>query len=166
MRLLLLLALGIPVFAQLPFGVGLKGGFADTDAFSSFPGNRLSPRFTIGPYAEINVPFLISVESGVMIKRFQYGLLGGRLEKGTIYDVPVLLKKKIGPFPVKPFLSGGITMRKASNIDWKPGLTLATGISVNALLIKVEPEVRYTRFGSGGVPIGRNQVELLVGVRF
>jgi hypothetical protein len=81
-------------------------------------------------------------------------------------EVPILVKKRVGPFPVQPFLSAGATLRKQSAEDWRRGLTLGAGVAFRALLIKVEPEFRFTRHAGGVLPVGRNQVELLFGFRF
>jgi hypothetical protein len=39
-------------------------------------------------------------------------------------------------------------------------------VTFNALLIKVEPELRYTRYPGGTLPRSQNQTEILVGLRF
>jgi opacity protein-like surface antigen len=138
-------------WGQLPFGFGLKGGAVRVEG--------ASPAITGGPYLEVKIPFLISVESGVLFKRFDYA---GRSQ--TAYEIPVLLKKRIGPFPVQPFLAAGATIRNAQRTD--TGFTVGAGVTFNALLIKVEPEVRYTRYPGGTLPRSQNQTEILVGLRF
>jgi hypothetical protein len=152
MRIVLFAALAAQMgLAQLPFGFGLKGGAVRAQG--------ASPAITGGPYMELKIPFLISVESGVLFKRYDYA---GRSQ--TAYEIPILLKKRIGPFPVQPFLSGGATIRNAQRTD--TGFTVGAGVTFNALLIKVEPEVRYTRYPGGTLPRSQNQTELLVGFRF
>lgn len=152
MRFLLMAALLAPMgMAQLPFGFGFKGGAVRAQG--------ASPAITGGPYLEVKIPFLISVESGVLFKRYDYA---GRSQ--TAYEIPILLKKRIGPFPIQPFLSGGATIRNAQRTD--TGFTVGAGVTFNALLIKVEPEVRYTRYPGGTLPRSQNQTELLVGFRF
>lgn len=152
MRVLILAALLAQLgLAQLPFGFGLKGGAVRAEG--------ASPAITGGPYLELKIPFLISVESGVLFKRFDYA---GRSQ--TAYEIPILLKKRIGPFPVQPFLSGGATIRNAQRTD--TGFTVGAGVTFNALLIKVEPELRYTRYPGGTLPRSQNQTEILVGFRF
>ncbi len=151
MKLLLLVVLSSAAYAQL--SLGLKGGIVRTE--------NASPPLTGGAYAELKIPFVASVESGILFKR--YAFPG---EKRAAYEVPILLKKRIGPFPVQPFLSAGLTLHKRSDADLRRGLTLGGGMSFNALLVKIEPELRYTRYGSGVLPVGRNQVEVLFGFRF
>ncbi len=153
MKLVFLLFWTLPLAAQLPFGFGLKGGAVRTD--------DASPPLTIGPYAEFKIPFIASIESGLLLKRY-------RFPTGTraVYEIPILLKKRIGPFPVQPFLSVGATLRKVSSSDFKSGFSAAGGLTFNALLVKVEPEFRYSRFPEGSLPVGRNQVEILFGLRF
>lgn len=137
-------------WAQLPFGLGLKGGVAEASDASGF---------TIGPYAELKLPFAVSVESGLLFKR--YGYTGTRR---TAIEIPVLLKKRIGPFPVQPFLSGGATIRNAQRTD--TGVTFGAGVTFHALVVKFEPEIRYTRYPGGTFPRGQGQTDFLLGIRF
>jgi len=137
--------------AQLPFGLGLKGGAVRAEG--------AEPPVTGGPYLEVKIPFLVAIETGVLFKRFDYPG-----SSRTAYEVPILLKKRIGPFPVQPFLSAGATIRNAQRTD--TGFTLGAGVTFNALLVKVEPEFRYTRYPAGTLPVGRNQTEILFGFRF
>jgi hypothetical protein len=154
----LLASLGLPMAAQSPLSVGVKGGLVRMDA--------ASPPVTAGPYLELRIPGFASVESGLLLKGYDFGPLNGGFENRGAVEVPVLLKKRIGPFPVQPFLSTGATLHKQRERDWRTGFTLGGGVTFNALLVKIEPELRWSRYGSNVLPRGRNQTELLVGIRF
>jgi hypothetical protein len=50
------------------------------------------------------------------------------------------------------------------------GLVLVGGVRINALVVKISPEMRYTRWASEGTQPGfranQDQVEVLVGITF
>jgi hypothetical protein len=153
MRVLLVLLVAVGAWAQLPVSVGLKGGTFRSEGQTNIVG---------GPYAELKLPFLPAVETGLMIRRWNDPLLGTR----AIFDVPVLLKKRYGGglSPLQPFVAGGGTIRLARDGQEREfGLTLAGGVTVRALLVRIEPEFRFTQFFGDG---RRNQAEFLVGLRF
>ncbi|GAB4360008.1 MAG: hypothetical protein OHK0021_04150 [Bryobacter sp.] len=156
LRIVFLLAgLGcsLPLAAQSPLSFGLKAGYVRSA--------EADPPFTGGAYLELAIPFLASFETGVLFKRYDFGP-----EAKGATEIPILLKKRIGPFPVKPFLSTGATLHKQSGRDWRTGFTIGGGVTISALLIKLEPELRFNRYGQGVLPGGRNQTEVLVGFRF
>jgi hypothetical protein len=153
----LFFSLTLPVLAQLPVSVGLKAGLVQNKQ----PGSEIFP-LKAGPYVELNLPVLPTFETGLMFERYT---LGSR--SATVYQVPILVKKRINAIAIKPFFSGGITLRRIPTFDESGGgLTLAGGLSLGLLPIKIEPEIRYTRWIGADYTPRSNQTEFLIGIRF
>jgi hypothetical protein len=158
MKVLLLGLLAVMLAsAQLPISVGVKAGYVN----NSRPGAEITP-FKGGPYVELNLPVLPTIESGILFERFSSGG-----QSATIYQVPILLKKRFNTFAIKPFFSGGTTIRRVPQVDsTHAGLTVAGGLTFSLLPIKVEPEIRYTRWFQSSLTPRSQQTEFLVGFRF
>jgi opacity protein-like surface antigen len=122
-------------------------------------------------------------------------LLSARTRSG-VWEFPVLAKYRT-PFPlVKPYVVGGLNFNRLSGVKQtltclggsctnpfndvshrnNVGITFGAGLQVNALLIKISPEIRYTRwtvnnfdvtggFGSS-LKFNKNQADFLVGISF
>ena len=85
----------------------------------------------------------------------------------AVYQVPILLKKRFNAIAVKPFLSAGGTIRMLPALHEKSGgLTVAAGLTIGLLPIKIEPELRYTRWIQSTFSPRSQQAEFLVGIRF
>ncbi len=154
---ILLLFVSAGLFAQGPLSFGLKGGIVRNSA----PGSEIFP-LKGGPFVELKLPFLPRIESGLMLERFEAGPVSA-----TVYQVPVLLKKRMSSVAVQPFLSGGMTYRRIPRFDRShAGLTVAGGLSFNLLLLKIEPEFRYTRWIRESFSPRPQQTEFLIGIRF
>lgn len=87
------------------------------------------------------------------------------------WDFPLLLKKKFGEGIVKPYVSGGATFRNLTNIErvetffsggnlqqttgnspslrdsFTTGFTAAGGLQLGLGIVRISPEIRYTRWG-------------------
>ena len=116
------------------------------------------------------------------------------------WEFPLLLKYRL-PLPLKiihPYVDGGVAWDTLSGVtqaitktvnnvtsnsstsnpvelgdSTTRGFVLGAGISVKALLIRISPEVRYTRWGAkhffdpnGGLSSNQNQAEFLLGITF
>lgn len=120
------------------------------------------------------------------------------------WEVPVYLKYRFGPHLLKPFVEAGVAFDRTgtsgtsgcssssglcgnfapasstfSSSQWGLGALVGGGVEIKALVVRIAPEIRYTRWekgalsGSGAAipanpaPTGQpNQAEVLVGVRF
>jgi hypothetical protein len=125
------------------------------------------------------------------------------------WEFPILLKKRFGGVgPVRPFVDGGVNFNKISGLsqsvsnlvfpnrltttsnsnpaelknDFTAGFSLGGGVEIHLLILRITPEIRYTRRGnqqfSGIFPAGgasgiagsltsnQNQAEFLVGLTF
>lgn len=189
-------------FAQ-SVGFGVKVGAPLTDALNAANGNGTltnnAIRFTIGPMVELRLPFGVGVEADLLYKRVngvyaQPGVSAG--VTANSFEIPVLLKYRF-PFPiVKPYVEAGPSFRKFANVNHLlsclgtcagssiqfasdksgPGLTFGAGVEFKVLLIRISPELRYTRWGSrafSATALGsdllnanQNQAEFLVGISF
>jgi hypothetical protein len=157
LKTLLLVVFTLPALAQLPISIGLKGGYVQNQQ----PSSEIFP-LKAGPYLELNLPVLPTFETGLMFERYK---LGSRT--ATVYQVPVLVKKRINAIAIKPFFSGGITLRRIPSLNESGGgVTLAGGATIGLLPIKIEPEIRYTRWIGADYTPRSNQTEFLIGIRF
>lgn len=154
---LILLLSALALSAQSPISVGLKAGYVRNSRQTS----EIVP-FKGGPYVELKLPVLPTFETGLMIERYSAGPTSA-----TIYQVPILVKKRFNAVAVKPFFSAGVTLRRIPSLDdMHPGLTLAGGVTLGLLPIKIEPEIRFTRWVQSSFTPRSQQVEFLVGIRF
>lgn len=143
--------------AELPVTFGVKAGVVRNEQ----PGSRIVP-VKGGAYAEVKLPKLPRIETGLMLERYETGSRGV-----AVYQVPVLLKKRFSGVAVRPFLSGGVTLRRLPAFEENyPGLTVAGGLTLGLLPVKLEPEVRFTRWLQSNYTPQSQQVEFLVGIRF
>jgi opacity protein-like surface antigen len=201
MRLLLLLVMASSgAFAQLSFGV--RGGLPFTDFFHSVsnPGETFkssSTRFILGPTVELHLPAGFGLEADALYRHYQYNAsynLVDVLVKSTAnsaWEFPLLVKYRApGPF-VRPYFDGGVAWDRWSGVKQitqitnigsptnsnvsgiNTGFVLGAGIELRLPLIKLSPEVRYTRWGArnitdlgGALQSNQNQAEFLLGVTF
>lgn len=153
----LLFALTLPAMAQLPISIGLKGGYVQNKQ----PDNEIFP-LKAGPYVELSLPILPTFETGLMFERYKFGS-----QTATVYQVPILIKKRINAIVIKPFFSGGVTLRRIPTLNESGGgVTVAGGATIGLLPVKIEPELRFTRWIGAGYTPRSNQTEFLIGIRF
>jgi hypothetical protein len=147
----------LPSLAQLPISIGLKGGYVN----NTQPSSEIFP-LKAGPYVELSLPVLPTFETGLMFERYKSGPV-----TAAVYQVPILVKKRINAVAIKPFLSGGITLRRIPSLNESgAGLTVAGGFTLGLLPIKLEPELRYTRWLGSSYTPNPQQTEVLIGIRF
>ncbi len=157
MKYFVFFALTLPALPQLPISIGLKGGVVQNKQ----PNSEIFP-LKAGPYVELSLPFLATFETGLMLERYKFGS-----RSAAVYQVPILMKKRINAIAIKPFFSGGVTLRKIPSLnETGGGITLAGGVTLGLLPIKIEPEIRYTRWVSGNYTPKSTQTEFLIGIRF
>ncbi len=190
--------LGQVAFAQsisfgIRGGVPFTGGFSDlitTSSGSAFVRQfSNSNEYLIGPMVELHLPLGFSVEADALYHPLD---LTQQINNGTStltsstkinsWEFPILAKYHFLPFPiVKPYIEAGPSFRAiGSGINIKPsstGFALGAGVEVKLLRLRIEPELRYIRWGADGLANGVsnlaavaasnvNQVEFLVGIAF
>jgi hypothetical protein len=125
------------------------------------------------------------------------------------WEFPLLLKKRFGGVgPVRPFVDAGVNFNKITGLsqtvsnlvfpnrltttsdsnpaelknDFTAGFTMGGGVEIHLLLVRISPEIRYTRWGNqqfngifppggasgitGSLTSNQNQAEFLVGFTF
>lgn len=198
MKVICLLIAAAPLFAQtLQFGV--KAGIPVTDFFDTATSGQISyssltRRYTVGPTAELRLPFGLGIEVDALYKRFEYehtedGATSGA--RGNFWEFPLLLKVRAPGALARPYLAGGFSFRTIQGltefgVDLLPGgdppelrdnstrgVVVAGGLEIRAPFVRISPEARYTRWGSrafdsnnGLLESNRNQFEFLVGITF
>ena len=193
-----LFVLQMPVFAADFFSIGVKGGVSLTDSFENQTlmgvdthTHLYSPSkdYIVGPMVEVHLPFGIGVEADALYRsmslRGDFTVLPNfsTTIKGDTHawEFPILARYRM-PFPiVKPFVELGPSFRDVAQIAGATspqlsakGITAGIGTEVHVPLVKISPEIRYTRwgkdtvtsFGSFNPTSKRDQVEFLVGIGF
>jgi opacity protein-like surface antigen len=199
MRLVLLWLIGtLSASAQLISG-GIRGGLPLTDFYQAVSSSgaslsSTSTRFIIGPTIELHLPAGFGLEADAVYRHFDYrasvNLIDSLANLGASngWEFPLLLKYRLpGPF-VRPFLDAGVAFDRWSGFKQLQVLAVTTrsdvsgtntgfvagaGIELHTPLIRLSPEIRYTRWGassitdvSGALRSNQNQVEVLVGLTF
>lgn len=182
-------------FAQLPFGLGLKGGVSLTDAYQN---NMLvdvrtysdAKDYIIGPFAELRLPFGFGVEADALYRPLSFATQTTGFSSSTrfsTWEFPILAKYRF-KFPIaRPYIDAGPSFRTTTDntqLLSNHGIAVGGGVDIKALFLHVSPEIRYTRWGrdssNGSIPAGSgrlsfgpgyaqsnvNQVEFLVGISF
>jgi opacity protein-like surface antigen len=175
--------------------------FVDAVNSQNFTATAYTNRYIVGPTAELRLPFGLGVELDVLYRHFGYSTIG--LATGTTpipiakdttsgaWEFPLLAKYRFKGKLFRPFVDAGVSWDKLSgltqtvrnavsngtiaelNNDTSRGFVMGAGVEFKALLIRISPEVRYTRWGSAHFvdPLGlisskQNQAEFLVGIAF
>ncbi len=164
------IAVAQPISVGVKIGAPVTDAFDVVSGRANFLGD--TKRLLIGPTVELRLPFGFGVEVDALYRRFEYnfnsagfGLPGEILTaqtKSGSWEFPLLAKYRT-PFPlVKPYGVGGLTFNHLTGVkqtltclggtcsrsfddvahDTNVGLVLGAGIQVNALLLKISPEIR------------------------
>jgi hypothetical protein len=175
---LLLLFSGLA--AAQPFGAGLKVGTTLTDAINSIPSFSVpnDRHFIAGPYVEVRLPFHLAVEADAL---YESSLFSSVLSGGSTWQFPVLAKYRLLGGPIRPYIEGGPSFSRITDIAEIPalnhrsnyGIVLGAGIELKLLFLRVAPEVRYNGWAlkniespTGQFESNRNQALFLVGIGF
>lgn len=190
---LLLIALTAPLHAGDFFAFGARAGVPLTDAFDQFttPGfsfENAIKRFTIGPSGEILLPFGLGFEADLLYRKTDMNVTrtdgdsSVTQEKSvSVWEIPLLAKFRFPGPVVKPYVSGGGSYRSFGTLptlvtnlkDSGWGFVLGGGVEFKIKRVRISPEIRFTRWGSGQksdndtlLTFNRNQFDFLVGVTF
>lgn len=214
MRLAMLAALCAVCASGQSLSLGVKAGTPLNNAFrtrSSFGYFADRQSYTVGPMAELHLPFRLSVELDALYKPLEYGseTTTGELPNveftsmsttGRSLEFPLLLKYHAWDGPVKPYIGAGLSWRRVGGLkqiaittgqtvgllgrtetdspteldnSWTTGIVFSGGVELHMLMLRVSPELRYTRWGTtsfksaaGGLLSQSNQAEFLIGVTF
>lgn len=185
-------------FAQ--FSVGFRAGVPFNDFLDRFEGLKNpvsfvqdSHRYLIGPTAALHLPLGFSVQVDALYRKLEYSYApdGGEVlsTSGSMWQFPVLLQWAFAPGPLKPFVDAGPSFQKITGLkdlttavtspselhnDSSVGFTFGVGLQLKMGRVRVEPELRYTRWGADALVsplntvlnINKNQGDFLVGLTF
>jgi len=212
MRPIVLFLFGAAAALAQPVSIGVKGGvpindFVNGTNTASGVISSTTNRYIVGPEIELNLPWGFGAEFDAMYRHYNFQGFGvsGTATSTTstgAWEFPLLAKWRV-PIPVvKPYIDGGVswdhltgTGVTASSVfpgpNMGPGVNNNTvfgyvggvGVEIHAAFVRIEPEIRYTRWGSqhfvssngistGGVATpaafssNQNQLEFLVGLTF
>jgi hypothetical protein len=185
----LLLLAGRPARSQI-FSFGVKAGVPLTTVYT--PGfipdggsTASEQRFTIGPTAEVHLPFHLSLEVDALWRQSSFSANGAHLP-GTLnssvndWQIPLLAKYEMLSGPVRPFIDGGVVIRHVSTTSSSfgpptnpntAGISVGGGLTLKLLHLRLSPEIRYTNWPTPAFSVTytpvyskSNQVDLLMGV--
>jgi hypothetical protein len=178
--LIVLLFFAGPMAAQIH--VGLKGGVPLTDITKTIHSGTILKNLPSRWTVELDLPFSFGVEVNALYRRVGYEVSAGsgmlseanRDFRDRLWDFPVIAKYKFAGAVGRPYVGGGWTYRRLNELlrfsSSSHGLVLATGVRINALGLKISPELRYTRWANNAVELGfrtnLNQTDILVGITF
>ena len=172
--LLIAVLLSAPLSAQL-INFGVKGGVPFNDAIQaagSFSSNF--SRWTVGPVLELNLPKGLGLEFDALYRRTGYST-SNVYNSGSI-EFPLLVKYKFPGTLARMYLDGGFVFRHIGDIPLlqnadSKGFVFGAGFRYNLGLVKISPEIRYTRWDNEPFQLPnlksvRNQTEFLIGITF
>jgi hypothetical protein len=199
---ILLFALAIDGLAAGPFVFGARAGapVIDASGLAGSAADRLgglssSRQFQVGPTAGVRLPFGFSVEGDALFRRetLEIGSLAGFSALNThsdSWEFPIMFKYTGGDRTMSPVLGAGISLRHFMDSGGIPssilggsllgdrsrvGFVAGGGLRMRFGPVDITPELRYTRWGSGGLvgsalgavlPLRRNEASVLVGITF
>lgn len=145
-----------------------------------------SKKYVIGPTVELHLPLGLSVEADALYRPLNQTTVTTVIPRPpvrsstdtTAWEFPILGKYHFLHAPiVKPYVEAGPIFRHVSSqVSYlsRGGFALGAGVDFKLLLIRITPEIRYSRWGGDSaaravftsLPSNLNQAELLIGVSF
>jgi len=193
----LLFVFALNSFAAGPILFGVRGGvpFNVGDTLTSGLGSLTTTRrMEVGPTVGVRLPLGFSVEGDALFRRdtLKLGQFAGFNPNihSDSWEFPVMLKYTGGRKLISPVFGVGVAARHIndfSNLGPVPafllngrseansvGFVTGGGVRFQMGPVHVTPEIRYTRWGGGGLtqqllnltPFGNNDVSFLVGITF
>jgi hypothetical protein len=160
---------------------GVKGGGLFTEPAGRFDQSR---RYLIGPSIEVGFGSRLGIEANALYSRFGSTISGVPI-RGHSVEFPVLGKYYFADrnTAVRPFASGGLAFRniwfdnvrsnrvagnrQVNSTEPGVGAVFGGGVGFKVWVLKLAPEVRYTRWGGYNYPsTNPNQVQALLGINF
>src|SRR5881628_3854130 len=129
MRSLILLLAGVGTAFAQHLSVGLKGGVPMTDFLNSVSSgtsvfSSKTQRYIIGPTVELRLPAGFGVEFDALYRHFSYSASSNLVDAisnirttSNAWEFPLMLKKRFGGGPVRPFFDFGVSFDKLSGLS-------------------------------------------------
>jgi len=182
------LFMGLGAWAQ-PLSFGIRAGVPLTDAYSQLTVVQTvgiqafseAHGYAIGPMAELHLPFGFSVEGDALYRPMDIGLVNATPSSvtaiglnATSWEFPILGKYHFLHLPlINPCVEAGPSFRHVTaGYFSSAGFILGAGVEIKIARIRIEPELRYNRWGTDAqtalthLPTQVNQAEFLVGIAF
>jgi Outer membrane protein beta-barrel domain len=171
---LLCLAAG-GAFAQLPLGIGVKGGVALTDAFenntfsiptgvtlTTYEIHNYSPHkdYIVGPFIELRLPLGFAVEADALYRPLHFAETSSFGSSTAVpfnsasnsWEFPILAKYRFKLPGVRPYVDAGPTFRTTGRFTSyyvsNYGVAAGAGVDIKALFLHISPEIRYTHWAA------------------
>jgi opacity protein-like surface antigen len=157
----------------------------------NFGFNSNTKQYIAGADLEVRLPFGLGIEFDALYHPLSYsGTSGASSESVTAhsFEFPLLLKYRFPSKVVRPFLDAGVAFSTLSDLTTTVtnvatgssattkspiGFVMGGGVDIHLLIIHIDPEIRYTHWGSAAfqdplslVQGSQNQAEFLLGVVF
>lgn len=177
------------------FSIGIKGGVPIVDFFKTIQNGDAKytakdSRFVFGPTVEVHLRHSLSIEMDALYRPLGYNYaLSSVSAAASSWEIPLLLKQSVLAGPIRPFYSGGISFQKITG--WKQvtsailnpaqldndttvGFTFGGGVQWKFGRWRIDPELRYTRWGSHALQnriatvlaTNLNRGDFIIGVTF
>lgn len=178
-----LIVLAVPAAAQLHVGVKAGAPLADvTETVGTRDWTNWPSHWVLGLMVDVDLPADLGIEFNALYRRVGYE--GATLDqvpplrwkaRDEVWDFPLIAKYRLPGAVVRPYVGAGWSFRKLNDLvrlgSGSNGFVLSGGFRANVLVLKLSPELRYTRWTGGKEvqPVFRarkNQVEFLVGITF
>jgi hypothetical protein len=172
-----------PALGQLHVGLRAGAPLADVTQIVGEPRwNNLPSHWVLGLMVDVDLPANLGIEFNTLYRRVGYE--GATVDplpqvrwkvRDEVWDFPLMAKYRFPGAVVRPYVGAGWSFRKLNDLmrlgSGSSGVVLSGGFRANVLIVKLSPELRYTRWTGGeDVPSGfrarKNQVEFLLGVTF
>ena len=182
------LFLGVAASAQ-PVSIGIRAGVPLTQAYADLTvqsGGVIQTfsealGYAVGPMVELHLPLGLSVEGDALYRPIDVGSVN--VSPGTVnvagknissWEFPIVGKYRFLHLPiVKPYVEAGPSFRHVgANYFSNTGFILGIGVEIKILRLRIEPDIRYYRWGADAqsslthLPSQVNQAEFLVGIAF
>ena len=146
-----------------------------------------SKDYIVGAMLAVFIPANFSLEADALYRPMNFTGTAA-LSNGTVtntspatvitWEFPILLQYRFKPYalPLSPLLEIGPSFRASGNVNGTSpsthGVTAGAGVQAHLWRLKIEPQLRYTRWAADGAHYSfapstkRDQIELLVSLSF
>ena len=181
-------------YGQRLLSFGVKAGVPLTDAFSDHTAIGVdtithsfssSKNYAAGVMLELRLPLGFSVEADALYRPLNLTVDNRVLPSVTSHfsndvdslEFPILAKYHFLHVPVvRPYIEAGPIFRTVGSSGSylsNGGFAMGGGVDIKLLLVRVSPEIRYSRWGQDATvtsflaaPSNINQAEFLIGLSF
>lgn len=162
-------AAGVLCAQKLEWGARVGAPFTSVLTAGNSYSEQTTP-LTVGPTAELLLPFGLGLEVDALYRRFSYNRTSGQFAstgvRSNSWEFPLLVKYRAPGVFVRPFADGGLSFRTLQGLtqfgssllpggdpaelrnNSSRGLVLGAGLEVHLPFVRLSPELRFTHWGS------------------